>query len=63
MQKATTDYINKRHHSEGVVEKVTETVSDAMHKAADKVSEVLPSGTSTNAKDEVGGPLGGRSKK
>ncbi|KAG8845477.1 hypothetical protein FRB96_002495 [Tulasnella sp. 330] len=63
LQKATTDYIKKRHHAEGVAEQVAETVSSAMHKVADKVSEVLPNGTSTDAKDEVGGPLGNYSKK
>ncbi|KAG9028316.1 hypothetical protein FRB95_006589 [Tulasnella sp. JGI-2019a] len=57
LQKSTTDYIKKLHHAEDVVADVTETVSNVMHKAADKVSEALP-GTTSNEKDEVGGPLG-----
>lgn len=55
LQKATTDYLKKRH-PETVVEEVVETVTSAVHKVADKVSELAPS--SSAEKDEVEGPLG-----
>jgi len=65
LQKQSTEYIRKRHHAEGVVEQVSETVSDAMHKVADKVGDLAhsASGTASDVKDQVEGPLGKLKKK